>query len=266
MRKLTFISAIGISLLTIVALYFQMIHPYQIQVRDHFVSSAHIPSAFNGARLIQISDLRIETNRDVRALERVVDQINDLSPDMVAFTGDLFGPAAVSSSVREETRRILSAIQADMGKIAVLGTLDLEREEEITEILTAADFHILRNEAREFFNMSEAGIVFLGMDPISHGNDPALILPRIQQPDMFQILLTHEGHLAAHIVNHPIGLQMSGYCLGRSRPPLQCSQFSRGAFRFADQLVNISSGVGTDNSIFGFLKRPSIDSFLLMRQ
>jgi len=266
MRKLMISMAIGAILLTAVALYFTTFHPYQIQVSEHFIQSPQVPATFEGARLIQLSDLLIENERDVRVLGQVVQQVNALSPDMVALTGNVFGAGAISPAVLEETSRLLGTLEADIGKVAVLGGIDLQRAEEVTEILEGVDFHVLRNESREFFNGTLAGISFLGMDPASHENNFATIIPRLQQEGMFQIWLTHEGQHAASVVDYGIALKLSGHCLGSTTPAPQCSQFFSGAYRFSDQVVNISTGVGNANTFFGFLKRPSIDSFLLIRQ
>lgn len=266
MRKFVFGLAGGIALLTAVVLYFQMVHAYQVRVSEHFVSSSQIPAPFNGARLIQLSDLNIETARDVRVLERVVEEVNELAPDMIALTGNVFGTGSVSAQIMNDTAYLLGNLQADIGKVAVLGGTDLEREDEVMALLDSVDFHVLRNEYRQFFNGTVAGITFLGMDPASRGNHPNHLMAQVNLEDTFQILLTHEGQFAASVVEHNIGLKLAGYCLGQSAPTVQCSQFSEGAYRFADQLVNISAGVGSGNGIFGFLKRPSMDSFLLMRQ
>ena len=266
MRKFFLTIAAGVACLTALIIYFQGVHPYQIQVREHFVQSSQIPVTFEGARLVQLSDLRIKNQRDLRVLKRVVEQVNQLSPDMIAFTGDLFG-SSVSADIMAETARLLGDLEADIGKVAVLGVMDLEREYDIMELLESVDFHVLRNESRDFFNGSMAGIGFLGMDPVTLGNRPQTILPRISREGTFQILLTHQGHLAATALDHHVGLKLSGYCLGRTAHTPTCSQFSSGDYRFADQmLVNISDGVGRGRGIFGFLKRPAIDSFLLMRQ
>jgi len=266
MRKFLFSLAALVAAMTAVVLYVQMVHAYQVQVSEHFVTSARIPAPFDGARLIQLSDLHIETARDVAVFERVVAQVNDLAPDMIALTGNVFGSGSVSPTIMSEVAALLGSLEADIGKVAVLGMMDLEREEIVLELLESVNFHVLRNESREFFNGTVAGLTFVGMDPASMGYDPNQLLSRLDLEDNFQILLTNEGHHAASIVEHHIGLKLAGYCLGQSSPTIQCSQFSQGTYRFADQLVNISSGVGTGNGPFGFLKRPTVDSFLLIRQ
>lgn len=48
----------------------------------------NLPDELQGFRIVQISDLHLNTTTSVKWLQDIVAQANSLSPDMVAFTGD----------------------------------------------------------------------------------------------------------------------------------------------------------------------------------
>lgn len=86
------------------------------------VNSPKLPGAFNGYKIVQISDLHVGTwGEDTRFISRLVDSINSQHPDIVFFTGDI---------VNRETRelepflQILSHLKAPDGVWSVLGNHD----------------------------------------------------------------------------------------------------------------------------------------------
>jgi predicted MPP superfamily phosphohydrolase len=75
-----------------------------------------------GLRLVQISDLHIGNGLEGRRLERMLERVNALAPDVVVVTGDIFDfdPACV-----EEGARALSRLCARHGVYAILGNHDI---------------------------------------------------------------------------------------------------------------------------------------------
>lgn len=88
------------------------------------VCSPHIPASFDGFRIVQISDIHLGTIvRPERELRRLVDSINALRPDLVAFCGDLVNIR--SSELNARVRRILGGIEAPCGVFSVTGNHDV---------------------------------------------------------------------------------------------------------------------------------------------
>jgi predicted MPP superfamily phosphohydrolase len=49
-----------------------------------------VPTAFDGYRIVHISDLHLDGWRgQAGKLQRAIERINDLHPDLIVFTGDL---------------------------------------------------------------------------------------------------------------------------------------------------------------------------------
>jgi predicted MPP superfamily phosphohydrolase len=78
-------------------------------------------NAFDGFRIIQISDLHLGGWADKSAMIEAVNKINDLNPDLIVFTGDI-----VNYRTDEAFRfkEILKELKASYGVLAILGNHD----------------------------------------------------------------------------------------------------------------------------------------------
>lgn len=86
------------------------------------ISSKKIPAAFNGYKIVQLSDFHIGTYSSAPdCVERIVKKVNSLNPDLIVFTGDLVNS---SSQEMEEFTGILSQLHAKDGVYSVLGNHD----------------------------------------------------------------------------------------------------------------------------------------------
>ena len=80
-----------------------------------------LPTSFNGFRIVQISDIHSGSLDSMSDVERAVKMINDQSPDLVLFTGDLV------NKDKEEVNPyidVFKKIVATHGKFSVLGNHD----------------------------------------------------------------------------------------------------------------------------------------------
>ena len=92
------------------------------QVKEVTFSSPDLPKAFDGYRIVQISDFHIGTwNRNKRAVSRIIELCNEQQADIVLFTGDLVNMLA---SELPDYMSILSELHAKDGVYSVLGNHD----------------------------------------------------------------------------------------------------------------------------------------------
>ena len=93
-------------------------------VNEIEIRSPSLPEAFDGFRILQFSDLHIGTLvHPEREMNRLVDTINALRPDLVVFSGDLVNVR--STELTPEILAILKRIQAPCGVISILGNHDV---------------------------------------------------------------------------------------------------------------------------------------------
>ncbi|MEI6123438.1 MAG: metallophosphoesterase [Bacteroidota bacterium] len=82
----------------------------------------NLPKTFNNFKIVQISDIHLGSFQSTKTVEKSVEMINSLNPDIVIFSGDMIN---VSSSEVNPYMNILSKIKARYGKYSVLGNHDI---------------------------------------------------------------------------------------------------------------------------------------------
>lgn len=94
-------------------------HDFRVRYVD--LNLPDLPDAFDGMRIVQISDLHLGSWASVDPIETAVEIINDLDADLVLFTGDL-----VNYSTKEADRfsEVLRKVEAKHGVYAILGNHD----------------------------------------------------------------------------------------------------------------------------------------------
>jgi len=101
-----------------------IVTPGQIDVQEVELEFERLPDAFDGYRIVQWSDAHLGTYDGRTAIvEKQINTINALRPDMICFTGDL-----VSRETNEAVpyRDLLARLHAPDGVFSVLGNHDYD--------------------------------------------------------------------------------------------------------------------------------------------
>ena len=101
-----------------------IVTPGTLEVHEVELEFDRLPQAFDGYRIVQWSDAHLGTYGGRRAIvERQIETINSLHPDMICFTGDL-----VSRETSEALpyRDLLASLHAPDGVFSVLGNHDYD--------------------------------------------------------------------------------------------------------------------------------------------
>ncbi len=203
---------------------------YRFKVHKHQVGFARLPAAFNGLRVVHISDTHLGSfNYRFHIFDRAVKLINDLQPDLILFTGDLVNNFAGELDGWEET---FHKLQARLGKFSVLGNHDYgdysdwERPEAKQQNFEAIkDFHarigfqLLLNDAVAV-QQGNASIAIVGVE--NWGNPPFKQYGDIKKAlrpvegTAFKILLSHDPtHWPMEIIGATdISLTLAGHTHG----------------------------------------------------
>lgn len=92
------------------------------EVKDVEICSKDIPEAFDGYRIVQIADIHAGSwADDTKPMQRAVEIINSLQPDLIVFTGDLVNNLA---SELDAFIPVFSRLKAKDGVYSVLGNHD----------------------------------------------------------------------------------------------------------------------------------------------
>jgi len=94
---------------------------YNYKVKKVRLSYSNLPSAFRGLKVVQLSDIHSGSFTDKQAVERGVEKVMALQPDLILFTGDLVNN---QSSEMLNYIEVFSRLQAPLGVFSTLGNHD----------------------------------------------------------------------------------------------------------------------------------------------
>jgi hypothetical protein len=187
------------------------------KVEEVRVPIAGLGPELAGLRVVQISDLHIGQTLDGRFLERVVDQVNGLEPDVVAITGDLVDGSV--SRLRDQVAP-LARLRAKLGVFYVTGNHEYYSGPAAWERHVASlGITVLHNEHR-VVRRGGSALVVAGVTDHDGG---AFGPEHESRPDLAvagapegvpRILLAHQPRSAAAAAAHGYQLQLSGHTHG----------------------------------------------------
>jgi hypothetical protein len=249
---------------------------YAFRVIEQKLEFADLPEAFDGLRVVHISDMHLGSFReDFDEVQKGFDLINSLDADYVFFTGDMVNNYADEA---EPWIDRLKGISARFGKFSVLGNHDygdyamgdlpemkLRSQQRLAEIHAESGFRLLKNEnvkvEKDGQSMRILGCENWGLGFHQYGDlDKTL---EGSQDDEFKILLSHDPtHWSEHVYGkHNIALTLSGHTHG-AQMGIELPQFGikfspvslrykrwGGLYNEANQYLHINRG-------FGFLAFP----------
>ena len=103
------------------SLLYGFTNKYNYHIRRIPLSFPNLPTAFRGLKIVQISDIHSGSFDDKKAVEKGVQLILDLRPDLILFTGDLINDRATEMLGYED---VFSRLKAPMGVFSTLGNHD----------------------------------------------------------------------------------------------------------------------------------------------
>ncbi|MEM9023792.1 MAG: metallophosphoesterase, partial [Bacteroidota bacterium] len=204
---------------------------WRFQVFRETLAFDNLPPAFDGLKVVQISDLHLGSffNRNHEEVARGIQMINDLEPDLILFTGDLVNNYAEEAEAWVDH---FAGLKARIGKFSILGNHDYgdyvrwpgeEAKQANVEAVIAANrrmgFRVLLNE-NETIEVNGEKIGLVGVENwgargfTKYGDLDKAVAGSEQLP--FRILLSHDpSHWDAQVLRHTnIDLTLSGHTHG----------------------------------------------------
>jgi predicted MPP superfamily phosphohydrolase len=176
-----------------------------------------LPAAFVGFRIVQITDIHAGLTVKRDWIETVAAQVRELSPDLIAFTGDL---ADGSVEYLREHVAPLADLTAPAGKFFVTGNHEYYSGAEAwVEEARRMGYTVLVNE-HELVSRSGSSIVVAGVTDTSggtflphHASDPGKAVAGAPS-DAVKILLAHQPRSLYAALPLGFDLQISGHTHG----------------------------------------------------
>ncbi len=235
------------------------------RVKRVTVESRNLPAAFDGYRVVQLSDLHLKSFEGRgRALQRAVNKINALAPDVILLTGDL---VSYGHWELDGLQDILAGLRAKDGVYSVLGNHDYseyhrwpsqQERAEALEILKRRQrdmgWRLLLNES-ESITRGEDKISIVGVENISgnkHFRTYGDLTKALEGADgEYKILLSHDPtHWRNEVIGSDIDLMLAGHThamqvkfLGWSPASFIYDEWG-GLYQEGEQALYINSGLG----------------------
>ncbi len=253
--------------------YARDIEPQWIEVVNKELRLPRLHPAFDGYRLVQISDIHMGTGMTAEHLQYIAELVNAQQPDAIAITGD-FVTHGDMTPLNSALISGLSQLKARDGVFAVLGNHDhWTGPAEVRRILQVSSITELCNTV---FTLERNGarLHLCGVDDYwerkSRFEEVLAALPE----DGAAILLAHEPDFAD--ISAPTGrfdLQISGHSHGGqfiipllNRPPIvprYSKKYPLGQYQVGSMIQYTNRGLGTILPALRFNCRPEITVFTL---
>ncbi len=225
----------------------------RVQVKRVTAVVPQLPPAWEGARVVQLTDVHVGPTLGRDFIEEIVSEVNALGPDLVVITGDL-----VDGSVEQLRHHVapLAGLRSKHGTFFVTGNHEFySGHADWCEHLGALGLQVLRNR-RVSLGEAEAQIDIAGVEDFQSRHYPGAPGPDLRaaladrEPGRLCILLAHQPRAVREAAELGVQLQLSGHTHGGQLWPwgkllarLQQPVIS-GLARFGETLVYVSNGTG----------------------
>ena len=252
-----------IIILFLLFIYARYINTKGLVVHERAIISENMNGDYNGFKIIHFSDIHYGKTTFEDDLKKLVEEINILKPDILVFTGDLFDSDDISDDDIKIVTKYFNKLEARLFKFAVIGDYDKKYLEEYQSILENSDFLLLDNSSYLVYDNSNTPINIVGL---TNTND----ISELYNNDYFTITLVHEPDFISHIDNsdlvlagHSMGGQIKIPFIGGIIKKEGAQTYINDYYEVNQQMLYISSGIGTENFSFRLFNKPSINFYRL---
>ena len=252
-----------------------------LDVKEIKIVNKKLPESFKGFKIVHISDIHYGKTIDKKKLEKVVNQINLIEPDLVVFTGDLIDKDTdITDEIIKDLTDELSNINAKYGKYAVKGNHDYTSDSFI-EIIENSEFNLLDNSYDLLYNNENESLLILGLSSSIKTEidyDKTLSYFTLENPnkEIYSIALMHEpDNIDELLKHHSVDLVLSGHSHGgQIRLPFigpitkinGANKYYDEYYKVSDTDLYISYGLGTTTYPFRLFNKPSINFYRIYKK
>ncbi|HYM01220.1 MAG TPA: metallophosphoesterase [Blastocatellia bacterium] len=215
-----------------------------------------LPGAFDGLKIVQLSDIHAGLFMSSNQIRNWVGIANGLNPDIIVLTGDFVASRTSEVSI---FMKGVSGLRARYGVYGCLGNHDMFTDSEATieREFQKAGFVLLRNR-NQYIDVAGTRLNLIGVDFIEnharHGKRLNDILARLKV-DSPNILLCHNPNLFEDAARSGIDLMLSGHTHGGQialklgetliAPARLATMFIAGLFKIGQSHLYVNRGLGT---------------------
>jgi predicted MPP superfamily phosphohydrolase len=243
-----------------------------VGVTRHTVPVPRLPAPFAGLKVALLTDPHHGPFNSLALIREAVAQVNALSPDLIALSGDFIqGPRR---SYIRPCFRALAELRAPLGVFAVPGNHD-HNYGNYREVRRAMRDHGLLDvtNAGRWVEAAGSRLRVCGVDDLWHGRQDLKAALGDLGPDDAVLLLSHNPDYAERLTDRRVGLVLSGHMhggqivipgVGYHRIPSRYGlKYLEGLVQAPCTQVFVSRGVGTVGLPFRFGCPPEVNLLTL---
>lgn len=272
---ITLVLLIGVG----VFIYARYIEPQLLIVKEKPIVAKSIRLEGQAVKIVQLSDLHLGPHYDMNKLQRVVDKINAIEPDILIFTGDLIDDNKTFTEAKETIEK-LSQLKAKLGKYAVFGNHDHggNGTKRYRLIMEESGFNLLVNEHEKITLKNGQKINIMGIDDMIFGEPSVEEATKGIDKKDYNLFVSHAPDVADEVAKYPIDLQISGHSHGGQVTipginiqftPMYAKKYIKGMYKMENNSrmqLYVNVGIGTSQLPYRFFNIPEITLFTLENQ
>lgn len=275
MKRVLKVLLIFLVIIIIILLYSRFIGTKGLIIKEYKVNNSLITSEYHGLKIVHISDIHYGSTIFEKQLQNLVSRVNELKPDIVVFTGDLF------TNKKKYDKDIiidsLKTLEVRLGKYYITGNHDYPNEE-YQEILNNSGFINLDDTYDLIYDNSNKPILISGISSCLKDCDVAMKTDKFDHyfatlsEIYYSILLLHEpdnvdkldlSHYNLILAGHSHGGQVRLPLIGKVFTPNGSKKYYDEHYTIDNTELYISSGIGNSGMNLRLFNKPSINLYRL---
>ena len=211
MKKILKIFITMLILIILLLLYSRFIGTIGLITKEYTIKDNNISNDFDGIKIIHFSDIHYKRIITKDRIDKIINEINLINPDIVIFTGDLIDQ---DSNIEEDDitylKEALSKINAKYGKYSVIGNHDYSIDIEVLRsIYKESNFNLLENSYDIIYGKNNNKLYIGG---ISTGAFSDTVLNKMNyNEECYKIIILHEPDYTDEIISLNPNLILGGH-------------------------------------------------------
>lgn len=260
-------------------LYSRYISTSGLKIKEYKIINENLTDNFNGLKIVHLSDIHYGRTINDNNLERIINKINEIKPDIVLITGDLIDKdTTLTQENIDSLINILSKIDVTIDKYAIKGNHDYKFNE-WENIISSSNFIFLNNNYELIYKDGYEPILIAGINSVTNNNSFIEEYNKITnniknsgKKTLFNILLVHEPDSIDNVDINNFNLILAGHShngqvrlpfIGAIIKPNGAKKYYDKYYKINNTDLYISSGLGTSDLNFRFFNKPSFNLYKL---
>jgi len=264
MKKILYKTIMYLGLTTLIFLTLGKINTMKLNIEEQRLFIDKLPKSFVGTKLVHFSDLHLKCDQSIDRLQKTVDNIVLIDPEIIIFSGDLIS-GDCNLDYTKIVAKTMEPLENIVWKFYLLGDEDTENTSKY--VFNYLEFRELNNDTFKLYNSDLDSISLIG---ITSETD---IDTSLLSKDTSSILITHQPNHLSSVDLSNIDIAFTSHTLlGKIYVPFYKGLFNvEGASTIGYQDYEIvsgleiytSRGVGTDFPHIRYFNDPTIHFYRL---